>query len=63
MIGEMQLEMELLEMVAFIYHFLLKAGSSIPRKPEINPSIQQNDTASLDFKSSSKVFIKKTCFS
>ena len=30
MIGEKQPEMELLEEVAFIYPFLLKAGSSIP---------------------------------
>ena len=29
MIGETQLEMELLEVVAFIYPFLIKAGSSI----------------------------------
>ena len=35
MIGERQPEMELLEAVAFIYPFLLKAGSQIPSAARI----------------------------
>ena len=35
MIGETQPEMELLEAVAFIYSFLLKAGSLIPHAARI----------------------------
>ena len=45
MIGETQAEMELLEVVAFIYPFSLKAGSSIPCAARILFSF----TAALNF--------------
>ena len=57
MIGETQPDMELLEVVEFIYHFLLNAGSSIPSAARI----WSFNKVSLDFMCSSKFFFKQPC--
>ena len=55
MIDETQPEMELLEVVAFIYPFSRKAGSSIPSTARI----RFFNTASLGVMCSSKFFLEK----
>ena len=56
MIGETQLEMELLEVVAFIYPYSLKTGSSIPSAARI----KFFSIALLEFMCSSNFFLKET---
>ena len=56
MIGNTQPEMELLEVVTFIYLFLLKAGSPTPSSTRI----EFFNAASLDFMCSSELFLKKS---